>query len=60
MYTVMQINDTISVESCGCELTLFTWHMPDDATEGVAEYNSRPSFSLRSHCVHLKMMPIIS
>ena len=32
------------------ELTLFLWHMPDDATEGVAEHSSslQPSINLHA------------
>ena len=31
------------------ELTLFLWHMSDDATEGVAEYSSRLQPSINLH-----------
>ena len=31
------------------ELTLFLWHMPDVATEGVAEHSSRLQPSINLH-----------
>ena len=38
-----------SRESHAIELTLFMWHMPDDATEGVAEHSSRLQPSINVH-----------
>ena len=38
-----------SRESHAIELTLFLWHIPDDATEGVAEHSSRLQPSIKLH-----------
>ena len=45
------INDTASWWCHAVELTLFLWHMPDDATEGVAEHSSdlQQSINLNLH-----------
>ena len=42
------------------ELTLFLWHMPDDATEGVAEHNSRlqPSINLHAPVTASPALPL--
>ena len=36
-------------KSHAIELTSFLWHMPDDATEGVAEHSSRLQPSINLH-----------
>ena len=36
-------------DSHAIELTLFLWHMPDDATEGVAKHSSRLQPSINLH-----------
>ena len=38
------------------ELTLFLWHMPDDATEGVAEHSSRMQSLINLHAPVIAFM----
>ena len=47
-----------SRQSHEIELTLFLWHIPDDATEGVAEHSSRrqPSINLHAPLTSMTMM----
>ena len=42
-----------SRQSHAIELTLFLWHMPDDAAEGVAEHSSRLQPSVNLHAPQL-------
>ena len=50
---VDDVNDIISWwshhDSHAVELTLFPWHVPDDATEDVAEHSSRLQPSINLH-----------
>ena len=40
---------SLSRLSHAVELILFSWHMPDDTTEGVAEHSSRLQPSINLH-----------
>ena len=38
------------------ELTLFLWHMSDDATEGVTKHSSRLQLSINWHALVMAFM----